>query len=43
MNRLTLGLTPPQCACVLAMFMVTLVGAIALAMAFRLWNARRTA
>jgi hypothetical protein len=38
MNRLTLGLTSTQIAAVLAVFVVTLVGAIMLTLLFRRWN-----
>lgn len=34
------GLTPTQIAAVMAMFILTLIGALALAAAFRWWNAR---
>ena len=43
MNRLTLGLTPPQIAAVLGVFVLTLFGAMALAFAFRWWNNRALA
>lgn len=34
------GLTPAQITAVMAMFILTLIGAIVLAAAFRWWNAR---
>jgi hypothetical protein len=41
MKRLTMGLSPAQCAIVLGVFAFTLIGAIAVAFAMRRWNARR--
>ena len=38
--KLKCGLTPTQIACVLALFVFTLIGALALAWGFRKWNSR---
>ncbi len=40
MNRYLAGLTPVQASIVLAVFIFTLIGAIAVAYAFRRWNCR---
>lgn len=40
LSRITLGLTPPQIAAVGAVLIVTLIGALLLAWAFRRWNNR---
>lgn len=39
-KRMLCGLTPPQAAAVVAVFFVTLIGALLLAWAFRRWNGR---
>jgi hypothetical protein len=42
LQKLTLGLHPWQCAAVVAVFFLTLVGAILMAWGFRKWNTRAT-
>ena len=40
MTRYLAGLSPAQCAAVVAVFVVTATGAVLLVMAFRWWNRR---
>jgi hypothetical protein len=40
MTRFTFGLSPAQIAAVTAVFFVTAIGALLLAIAFRRWNKR---
>ena len=40
MTRYLAGLSPAQCAAVVAVFVVTAIGAILLVLAFRWWNRR---
>jgi ABC-type amino acid transport system permease subunit len=41
-ERLTIGLTPSQIVAVVAVFFVTLIGALLLAWALRRWNGRQS-